>query len=117
MKKAPQTPVAEGTSMNAANGNHGHTATATPPEELAAILGALQTMRDGDFSVRLPVAWIGIEGKIADAFNEIISANQQMASELKRVGLAVGKEGKTRERARFHQARGSWGEMEISVNT
>src|SRR5487761_1250199 len=40
-----------------------------------------------------------------------------MASELKRVGQAVGKEGRTRERTRFQQSRGSWGEMEGSVNT
>ena len=50
-------------------------------------------MRDGDFSVRLPVAWVGMEGKIADIFNDIVAANQQMAAEFNRVGLAVGKEG------------------------
>jgi len=50
-------------------------------------------MRDGDFSVRLPGYWTGLHGKIADTFNEIVSANQQMARELTRVGQAVGKEG------------------------
>jgi CheY-like chemotaxis protein/signal transduction histidine kinase/HAMP domain-containing protein len=74
-------------------------------------------MRNGDFSVRLPGDWTGIEGKIADTFNEIVAANQQMAQELKRVGHVVGKEGKTRERAKFDQSRGAWGEMEVSVNT
>jgi hypothetical protein len=58
---------------------------------LALILASLQTMRDGDFSVRLPVAWVGVEGKIADIFNDIVAANEQMAAELNRVGLAVGK--------------------------
>jgi HAMP domain-containing protein/CheY-like chemotaxis protein/GAF domain-containing protein len=90
---------------------------ASQPGELATILAGLQTMRDGDFSVRLPVAWTGLQGKIADTFNEIVAANQQMARELKRVGQAVGKEGKTRERTRFQQLRGSWGEMEVSINT
>jgi HAMP domain-containing protein/CheY-like chemotaxis protein/signal transduction histidine kinase len=85
--------------------------------ELAAILASLQTMRDGDFSVRLPGAWTGLAGKIADTFNEIVTANQQMANELKRVGQVVGKEGRTRERTRFHQSKGAWGEMEVSVNT
>src|SRR3981081_3863866 len=84
---------------------------------LAAILASLQTMRDGDFSVRLPGAWTGLRGKIADTFNEIVAANQQMAQELKRVGQVVGKEGRTRERTRFHESRGAWGEMEVSVNT
>jgi hypothetical protein len=87
------------------------------PAVLGAILAALQTMRDGNFSIRLPVAWTGLEGKIADTFNDIIAANEQMARELKRVGLAIGKEGKTRERIRFQQLRGAWGEMEVSVNT
>jgi len=74
-------------------------------------------MRDGDFSVRLPDSWTGMAGKLADTFNEIVAANQQMAHELKRVGQAVGKEGRTRERIRFHESRGAWGEMETSVNT
>jgi HAMP domain-containing protein/CheY-like chemotaxis protein/signal transduction histidine kinase len=86
-------------------------------DDLALILASLQTMRDGDFSVRLPVAWVGLEGKIADTFNDIVAANEQMATELNRVGQAVGKEGKTRERTRFQQSRGSWGKMEASVNT
>ncbi len=84
---------------------------------LSVILMALQTMRDGDFSVRLPGAWIGVEGKIADTFNDIVAFNQQMAHELKRVGHVVGKEGKTRERTKFHVSKGAWGEMEVSINT
>jgi methyl-accepting chemotaxis protein len=67
--------------------------------------------------VRLPGYWTGLHGKIADTFNEIVATNQQMSRELTRVGQAVGKEGKTSERARFHQSRGSWGEMEVSINT
>jgi HAMP domain-containing protein/CheY-like chemotaxis protein len=85
--------------------------------DLSVILASLQTMRDGDFSVRLPGYWTGLHGKIADTFNDIVSANQQMARELTRVGQAVGKEGRTSERTRFHESRGSWGEMEVSVNT
>jgi len=40
------------------------------PADLAMILAGLQTMRNGDFSVRLPSAWVGLSGKIADTFNE-----------------------------------------------
>jgi HAMP domain-containing protein/CheY-like chemotaxis protein/signal transduction histidine kinase len=85
--------------------------------DLSVLLASLQTMRDGDFSVRLPGSWTGLEGKIADTFNSIVAANQQMAQELKRVGQVVGKEGRTRERLRFHEARGAWGDIEVSVNT
>jgi HAMP domain-containing protein/CheY-like chemotaxis protein/signal transduction histidine kinase len=96
--------------------SNGSTATSVTPS-LAVILAGLQTMRDGDFSVRLPGHWTGLEGKIADTFNEIVAANEQMAQELKRVGKAVGKEGRTRERTRFHESRGAWGQIEVSVNT
>jgi PAS domain-containing protein len=65
---------------------------------MAVILAGLQTMRDGDFSVRLPGYWTGLAGKVADTFNEIVFANQQIAQELKRVGQAVGKEGNPRAR-------------------
>jgi HAMP domain-containing protein/CheY-like chemotaxis protein/signal transduction histidine kinase len=85
--------------------------------DLSVILAGLQTMRDGDFSVRLPGSWTGLAGKLADTFNDIVSTNQQMALELKRVGQVVGKEGRTRERTRLHRSKGSWGEMEASVNT
>ncbi|HEV7671100.1 MAG TPA: HAMP domain-containing protein [Thermoanaerobaculia bacterium] len=74
-------------------------------------------MLAGDFSVQLPGDWSGVDGKIADTFNEIVTANQKMAADLKRVGQVVGKEGRTRERAKFDQSRGAWGEMEVSVNT
>jgi len=96
--------------------NHSDTNGESTSANLGLVLAGLQTMRDGDFSVRLPGYWIGLPGKIADTFNEIVAANQQMARELKRVGQAVGKEGRTSERTKFHESRGSWGEMEVSVN-
>jgi HAMP domain-containing protein/CheY-like chemotaxis protein/signal transduction histidine kinase len=85
-------------------------------DELKLLLSTLQTVRDGDFSTRLPGSWTGLAGKIADTFNDIVAANEHIANELKRVGQVVGKDGKTRERARFRAHRGAWGEMEVSVN-
>ena len=87
------------------------------PAELVLILERMQAMRDGDFSVRLPGSWTGLSGKMADTFNEIAMANQRIAKELRRVGQVVGKKGRTRERARFDESRGAWGEIEDSVNT
>src|SRR5215510_9539051 len=81
------------------------------------LLHALQAMRAGDFSVRMTGDHLGIEGKIADTFNEIVAANQRMAQQLERVGQRVGKEGKTKQRVRFGLSNGAWGEMESSVNT
>src|SRR5581483_3658498 len=78
--------------------------------QLYELLGALQAMRVGDFSVRMSGDRLGIEGKIADTFNEIVAANQRMAQQLERVGQVVGREGKTRQRVRFNIASGAWGE-------
>src|SRR6202021_3571696 len=58
------------------------------------LLHALQAMRLGDFSVRLPGDQTGLSGKIADTFNEIVLSNQQMALDLEHVGQTVGKQGK-----------------------
>ena len=83
---------------------------------LTELLAALQAMRVGDFSIRMPGDSIGIEGKIADTFNEIIAANQRMAKQLERVGEVVGREGKTKQRIKFGVSSGAWGEMESSIN-
>src|SRR5712691_10421512 len=85
--------------------------------ELHDLLNALQAMRVGDFSVRMPGNQLGILGKIADTFNEIVAGNQRMAQQLERVGQVVGREGKTRQRVKFGLSSGAWGEMETSVNT
>ncbi len=87
------------------------------PDPLQDLLHALQAMRAGDFSVRMTGDHLGIEGKIADTFNEIVAANQRMAQQLERVGQVVGREGKTRQRVKFDLSSGSWADMEGSVNT
>src|SRR3954451_3565173 len=86
------------------------------PDPMQDLLHALQAMRAGDFSVRMTGDHLGIEGKIADTFNEIVAANQRMAQQLERVGQVVGREGKTRQRVKFGMSAGAWGEMENSVN-
>jgi HAMP domain-containing protein/CheY-like chemotaxis protein/signal transduction histidine kinase len=84
---------------------------------LHELLRALQAMRVGDFSVRLPVNAGGVEGKIADTFNEIVAANQTLATQLEGVGQVVGREGRTRKRVKLGFSYGAWGEMETSINT
>ncbi|HXS09385.1 MAG TPA: methyl-accepting chemotaxis protein, partial [Candidatus Krumholzibacteria bacterium] len=86
-------------------------------EELRELLRVFLAVRDGDFSVRLPEHWSGLHGKIADAVNDFVSANQAMAEQLEEVGQAVGKEGKTKQRVRFPRQGGAWVDMEESLNT
>jgi CheY-like chemotaxis protein/HAMP domain-containing protein len=84
--------------------------------ELRELLNALQAMRNGDFSVRLPSDWSGLGGKVADAFNDIVAMNQRMSQQIELVGQNVGREGRTRYRVRLASVDGSWGQMESAVN-
>src|ERR1700710_525018 len=81
------------------------------------LLCVLSDVKRGDFSARMPVHWVGGEGKIADGLNEIISANQAFATELKRVSRVVGKEGKLSQRASFKGTDQVWGDCIESVNS
>src|SRR5689334_22510366 len=88
-----------------------------PTGAMRSLLHALQAMRVGDFSVRLPRDQVGLAGKIADTFNDIVAANERMAQQLELVGEVVGRQGKTRKRVRLGVPSGSWAEMESSINT
>ena len=85
-------------------------------EELNALLVALNGLRKGDATVRLPLHWTGVSGKVADAFNEVVELNASMAEELARLRQVVGKEGKLKQRASLRDARGFWGESVDSIN-
>jgi HAMP domain-containing protein/CheY-like chemotaxis protein/signal transduction histidine kinase len=97
--------------------SNGRERTAGTKLDQRKLLRALQAVRDGDFSVRLPSDHTGLAGKIADTFNEIVTANQRLARELERAGQIVGKDGQTRHRMSSDRRSGAWGAMESSVNT
>ena len=80
------------------------------------LLAALTAFKRGDFSVRLPDDWIGMAGKIADTFNDVIGMNQRLARELDRIGQVVGKEGRISQRASLGDVSDCWGEAIGSVN-
>ena len=105
---------------SAATGEHrvnGDDANGLTEHGLNELLHALQAMRVGDFTVRMAGDRVGLIGKIADTFNEIVGTNQRMAQQLERVGQVVGREGRTRQRVRLGLSDGAWGEMESSVNS
>jgi HAMP domain-containing protein/signal transduction histidine kinase/response regulator RpfG family c-di-GMP phosphodiesterase len=84
--------------------------------DVQLLLNALQSVRAGNFSVRLPHDQVGIAGRVADVFNEIVTANEQMARQLEEIGQVVGRDGNTRKRAKFSLTLGAWGDMEASIN-
>ncbi|MFB2602598.1 HAMP domain-containing protein, partial [Rhizobium phaseoli] len=85
-------------------------------DDASALLEVLVAVRRGDFSVRMRSDLTGVTGKIADALNDIIAANQRMAQQLEHVGQVVGRDGRTSTRVRFGLSDGSWSEMEGSIN-
>src|SRR4051795_11152946 len=81
------------------------------------LLHVLIAFKKGDFSVRLPSDLEGIDGKIADAFNEAIELNERMAGELERLSRVGGKEGKLSSRANIGgEVTGAWKDSVNSVN-
>jgi signal transduction histidine kinase/HAMP domain-containing protein/CheY-like chemotaxis protein len=81
------------------------------------LLAALTQLKRGSFDVRLPEHWVGLDGKIADAFNQVVELNQRMSRELERLSRSVGKQGRIAERASLGDVSGSWAASVLSVNT
>src|SRR5688500_10221240 len=88
----------------------------TNVSELTALLTALTALKKGRPGVRLPVEWTGVAGKVADAFNEVVEMNEQMARELGRLSRVVGKEGRLSQRLPLGDVDGFWRESVDSVN-
>ena len=80
--------------------------------QLQPLLQALEAVKTGDFSVRLPEVQDGILSRIYHAFNEVVTINEHEAAEIIRVGRLVGREGRMTERAVLHNAAG-WGGLEM----
>ncbi|NKM23255.1 HAMP domain-containing protein [Rhizobium laguerreae] len=95
---------------------NGHDPKTMAFDDASALLEVLVAVRRGDFSVRMRSDLTGLTGKVADALNDIIAANQRMAQQLEHVGQVVGRDGRTSTRVRFGLSDGSWSEMEGSIN-
>ncbi len=72
------------------------------------LLGALVSMRDGNFRKRLTVTGDGVMAEIAAVFNEVADRNLHLTGELARVRRMVGREGKLTERLETGPSEGSW---------
>src|SRR6266850_5901990 len=68
----------------------------------------LRAFRKGNFSVRLPIDLTGLDGEIADTFNDVVELNERMSKEIERLSYIVGKQGKIGHRAKLPNATGSW---------
>jgi len=84
--------------------------------ERRALLRALRALKKGDFAVRMPLDMIGIDGEIAQAFNDVVEMNQSITEELARICRDVGREGQINQRMRVAAAVGSWASQVDSAN-
>src|SRR6478609_7450896 len=80
------------------------------------LLAAMLSLRDGDFAIRLPSDLTGVNGKIADAFNDIATVSQRRAAETARVSRVVGKEGKLKQRMVVPGVIGGWADEVAAIN-
>src|SRR3954471_3346326 len=82
-----------------------------------ALLGVMLAFKQGDFSVRMPNDLTGVNGKIADAFNDIALVSERRAHETARITRAVGKEGKLKQRMTLAGLSGGWADEVNALNT
>src|SRR3989440_88389 len=80
------------------------------------LLHGLTALKKRDFSVRLPVDSPGLEGKIADTFNDVIGITDRLATEMERMSRVVGKEGKISQRVSVGEVSGSWATKVAAIN-
>ena len=62
------------------------------------LLKSLRAFKRGDFSVRMPMNLTGVDGEIAQAFNDVVELEEAKAAEIARVADQVGKEGQLTQR-------------------
>ncbi len=80
------------------------------------LLDALTAVREGDFSVRLSSDWPGLEGRVADNLNVIVSRMARFNTGLRRLRSRVGEEGRINERLPLADSVGDWAERIEAIN-
>src|SRR5260370_1173161 len=81
------------------------------------LLKALREFKRGDSSARMPLNLTGIDGEIAQAFNDVVELEEAKAAEIARVAELVGKEGQFNHRMTLGGATGGWADVIDNINT
>lgn len=90
------------------NGVNGHDADYTNYIDSRELLRVLTEVKNGNFSARMPIDQIGLNGKVCDVLNEIITTNERQMQEFTKARNAIGKQGKLNKRIEVVNARGEW---------
>jgi HAMP domain-containing protein/CheY-like chemotaxis protein len=80
------------------------------------ILAALRALRRGDFSAKIREDLTGVDGHIAETFNEIVEMVKTIRDEASDVSISVGKQGQAAKRMRRFNLSGGWADYVQSVN-
>jgi hypothetical protein len=80
------------------------------------LLSALRSVAKGDFTIRLSTARPGIDGDVAEAFNDLVTMNARLLEEVQRISDVVGRDGRIAQRASLPTAPGAWSTYVTSVN-
>ena len=80
------------------------------------LLRVLLQVRNGNFTVRMPIGEVGVRGRIFDTLNEIITLNEEMMREFTKAGNTIGKQGKLTQRIEVPNAKGTWAAGVDSLN-
>src|SRR5262245_58470299 len=84
--------------------------------DMGVLLAALSALKNGNYSVRLPIEWTGLAGKVAEEFNEVAEQNERFAREAERLSRVVGKEGRITQRASMGDVSGFWRDSVDNMN-
>ena len=84
--------------------------------QLEMLLTALRTFRQGDFSGRMPAELAGIDGEIAQAFNQVVDLNLALDGEYARVRREIARSGHAVKHIAVAGASGGWRERNDAVN-
>ncbi|MCF2527907.1 response regulator [Yinghuangia sp. KLBMP8922] len=85
--------------------------------DLRRLLAGLTSVRNGDFTTRLPVDGSGLVFDIAVVFNGMVDQLALFTSEVTRVASEVGTEGILGGQASVPSANGAWRDLTASVNS
>jgi HAMP domain-containing protein/signal transduction histidine kinase/DNA-binding response OmpR family regulator len=81
------------------------------------LLVMLQAVHEGDFSMRLPSDLTGLDGKVADTFNQVAAQMERFGDNVSRLRNEVGRRGKINERMPVGDAVGGWADRIEAINS
>ena len=81
------------------------------------LLVTLKALYEGDFSIRLPGDLTGLDGKVADTFNQVAAQMEHFGDNISRLRNEAGRKEKSRSECPCGDAVGGWAERIEAINS